>query len=124
MWTCLGCLGASGGVGVNNAFLHPYSAGAEAHGRFHDFRDMLRTAKNVDEIDFAAHLVQISIRVFPQCFRDIGVDRNNLIALALQVFADAVAGPPRLVGKADHGDAFRAPQQFGDLFVVHHKVAG
>ena len=51
---------------VLDAFLHPDGAGADANRRVGDFRDQLRTAENVNDVDLFGDVFEAGIAFFTE----------------------------------------------------------
>ena len=61
--------GASGegrGRFVDDAFLHPYGAGTDLNRCFDNFRDELRAAKNVHDVDFFGDVFEAGVAFFAE----------------------------------------------------------
>ena len=43
---------------VDNAFLQPYSRGFDLDGLLHDFRNCIRSSKNIDDVDLLGDVEQ------------------------------------------------------------------
>src|SRR5581483_12261931 len=108
--------GQAGGAGtarrflVDHAQLHPDRIGADGDGVVHDRRHLGRAPEDVHDVDMRADLPQAGDDRPPQ---DVAagvarIDREEVVALALEVNGHVVAWTYLIGGEPDHGDVARA----------------
>ena len=84
--------------------LQPEDAGALANRRPSDVRCFVRRPKDVDDVDRDVHLVQRPVDALAEELAAVRVDRDDPVALRLQVGRDAVRGLGLVARRADHRD--------------------
>lgn len=105
--------GLLSGFFVNHFFLHPDRGNFQPYRLVHNLFDEFRAPENIHDIDLLRHVEQRGISLLSETGIDLWIHGNNAVSLALHVGGNAMAGPQRVAGKADHGDGFRAFQQRG-----------
>src|SRR5690242_3642572 len=109
-----------GSVFVDYAFLHPNGARADADGCFHNFRNELRAAENIDDIHGSGHAIELRVGLLAQHFGLKRIDRNDAVSRALHVFRDAEAGTKALARETDYGDRSGGTQ---DTPNIRHRIS-
>ena len=97
---------------MDHAFLHPDHLGAFANGGLDDLGDKFGAAENIHDVDASGDCVQVGIAGLAQNPGLLGVNRNDAVAGALQVFRDPMAGAEAFRGKAHDGDDPRGMEHF------------
>lgn len=82
-----------GGRGVFDAELEPEDFRANGDGGIGDGRNVLRAAKNVNDIDGLGDVFKAGIAFFAEHFGFVGIDRNDAVAGALEIRSDFMGGP-------------------------------
>src|ERR1700730_2509849 len=90
-----------GALGVNHAELAPEGAGADRHGFPGDPWQRVGRAEDVHDVHRHGHVKQARVGLLAEDLRLAGVDRDHLVAVALEVVADEVARP-QLVARQAH----------------------
>jgi len=103
-----------GGFFVDYVFLHPDRGNLQTNCLINHFAHELRSPKDVHDMDFLGHIQQRSVSLLPEHLGDLGIDRNDAIAMGLHVRGNPMAGAKRAIGKANHGDGLGAIQQIAN----------
>ena len=87
-----------------------------------DLGHEFRPAEDVDDIDLFRYVAQACIGLLAQGTFDLWIDRNNTIALGLQVGGNAVARAHWARRKTNYSDGAGVLQKFGDMvgFALTH----
>ena len=104
---------------VAHAELHPDHLGADGDGIVDDGRHLVAGAEDIDHVDGLGNVAQAGIGHLAQqrLAGDAGIDRNDAIALALQIFHDEVARPIPVRRGADQRDGLHPLQDRAQLGV-------
>ena len=97
---------------VADAELHPHHLGADRDRVIDDRADLVRRAEDVDQIDRLGDVAQRGVDGLAEqrLAGEAGVDRDDAVALALQVAHDEGARPVPVGRGADHRDGARPLQ--------------
>jgi len=68
-----GAAGLGRGRFVDDAFLHPYGAGADLNRCVHNFGDELRAAENVHDVDFFGDVFEAGVAFSPRIDDSFGL---------------------------------------------------
>ena len=105
-------LGRGRGLLVNHAFLHPHGPGAFLDGLPHDGKDILRFPENIHNVHFPGDGREVGVAHLPQYRLLVGVDRDDPVAVLLQIDRHDIAGSLRVSGESHHGHRFGVPEYF------------
>ena len=94
--------GFGGGGFVHYPILHPDVAHPHLDGLIHHRGHQLRPPEHIHHIDGFGNGLQVGVAGFAQHRGDDRVDRNDAVALALQILRYPVADALRVVGKPHH----------------------
>ena len=105
---------------IDHAKLHPHRFGADRDRLIDDLAGVLGLAEDVDDVDRLADLGQLAPDKFAvdMLAGDLRIDRDDSIAVVLEIFHYAVGGPVGAVRGADHSDRLRVREQVGDILVA------
>jgi hypothetical protein len=104
---------------MRNSLLQPQTFGVDNDSGIGDGGDMFGAAEDIYDVDGNGHVFEARIGLLAEDFGFVGIDRNDLVANALEVRRDFVGGTERIGGEADDGDGFGVAEQVGDGVVLH-----
>src|SRR5271163_1623946 len=93
---------------VDHAELAPENARVDRDGFPGDRRQRIGSAEDVDDVHPVRHIRQAGVAHLSEDLGLARIDRDNPVAVALEVEADEVAWAQRVRGQADDGDRVRA----------------
>ena len=110
------------GFFAHNANLQPQIFGAYGNGLFCNGRAIIRPPKHIHHINSVGDIVEIGINLFAQQVlpRNAGIDRDDAIALFLQIFHHKIRRPVPIGACPHHGDGFGLCENIGNLEIVIH----
>jgi len=97
---------------MNDAFLHPDGARADANGRLHNRWNEFRSPEHIHDVDRLRNRLQIRVRFLSQHFFEVRIYGDDPVSGALHVLRHAVAWAKPPCGEADDGDGAAGPQEF------------
>ena len=112
---------------VADAELHPHDLGADRDRVVDDRRRVSCRTEDVDHVDRLGDVAQRCVSLFAEqhLSGDAGVDRDDPVAFALQVFHHEVARPVPVRRGADHRDRLDALQDRAELRIgIGDRISG
>ena len=106
--------GLFGRFQVDDPQLRPNGLGPDRDCLVDNRRDLVGRAENIDQIDLVRNALQVRIDRFAQDRSAARIDRDDAVALVLQIGGHEVAGLLPVRREAHHGDGLRRAEQVVD----------